>query len=311
MKNIDDDFEKLMNFKNIINQDNKKYSKLIKNYNIATYEDSNNINIKIKLIAIIYKYSIDTYQFKFKIIKKENQDNIENYINDESFYVIHDMKTNINDCRNLNNEFKQNTDYNNFLNKINTTDISNNMILSYTINDTIYNIILSIPIIIILTKKDETKKLILININEKKDTEMENGKGKGLNCINLKILTTVSKELFRSIKKYLKYNFENEIIEIIEENSNLIINNIEIYSTDKEYNKEITEIPIDSTKQKIKLTIAPSTNPKEQAVRKVIPTKLPGNEYLNRTPQSLKSNIRKVIPIKSTNFIPMETSQKK
>jgi hypothetical protein len=306
MKNIDDDFEKLMNFKNIINQDNKKYSKLIKNYNIATDEDSNNINIKIKLIAIIYKDSIDTYQFKFKIIKKENQDNIENYINDESFYVIHDMKTNINDCRNLNNEFKQNTDYNNFLNKINTTDISNNMILSYTIDDTIYNIILSIPIIIILTKKDETKKLILININEKKDTEMENGKGKGLNCINLKILTTVSKELFRSIKKYLKYNFENEIKEIIE-NSTLLINNIEIYSTDKEYNKEITEIPIDSTKQKIKLTLAPSTKP----VRKEIPIRVPGNEYLNRTPQSLKSNIRKVDLVKYADYIPKQTSPNK
>jgi hypothetical protein len=185
------------------------------------------------------------------------------------------------------------------------------MILSYTIGDTIYNIILSIPIIIILTKKDETKKLILININEKKDTENENGKGKGLNCINLKILTTVSKELFRSIKKYLKYNFENEIIEIIEENSNLIINNIEIYSTDKEYNKEITEIPIDSTKQKIKLTIAPSTNPKEQDVRKEIPIRVSGNEYLNRTPQSLKSNIRKVIPIKFSDYIPKQTSPNK
>jgi hypothetical protein len=196
-------------------------------------EDNNEKIIKINLIAIIYKIG-DDYEFKFKIIKNNNDMGISNFINENSIYVYHRISTNIDKskCNNFNQAFNDNAKYNLFLNNIKRTPQNILYTLSYIFENITYNIVLSIPIIIILTDKN---KLILIDYSEGSSIPINTDTNTD---IDITLLLIISKQLFTTITKYLKDNFENELDELVniysEDN---IINNIGVNNNEKKYRK--------------------------------------------------------------------------
>jgi hypothetical protein len=213
----------------------QKYTKIIqKKFDESKIsEDNNEKIIKINLIAIIYKIG-DDYEFKFKIIKNNNEMDIGNFINENSIYVYHRISTNPDKskskCNNFNQVFNDNNKYNLFLNNIKRTPQNILYTLSYIFENITYNIVLSIPIIIILTDKN---KLILINYSEESSIFTNT-----YTDIDITLLLIISKRLFTTITKYLKDNFENELDElVIIYNEDNIINNIGVNSNDKKYRK--------------------------------------------------------------------------
>lgn len=167
--------------------------------------------IKINLIAIIYKRN-DNYELKFKIIKYNNEIDIAKFINEKSIYVYNRISTIIDkkNCINFNKVFPDNLNYNNFLLNIKQTKQNILYTLSYIFDNITYNIQLNIPIIIILTGND---KLIMIDYSKSNipistftDTNTD---------IDLTLLSIISKQLFTTITKYLKDNFENELDELL------------------------------------------------------------------------------------------------
>lgn len=193
--------------------------------------------IKINLIAIIYKQN-DNYELKFKIIKYNNQIDIAKFINEKSIYVYHRIRTIIDKkiCINFNKVFPGNENYNNFLRNIKQTNQNILYTLSYIFDNITYNIQLSIPIIIILTGKD---KLIMIDYSESTnrdstftntDTNTDTNKN-----IDLTLLSIISKQLFTTITKYLKDNFENELNELLNNYNDERIFNIDVESPGEKY----------------------------------------------------------------------------
>jgi hypothetical protein len=213
----------------------KKYTKIIqKKFDEKKIsEDNNEKIIKINLIAIIYKIGAD-YEFKFKIIKNNNDMDISNFINENSIYVYHRISTNIDKskCNNFNQVFNDNAKYNLFLNNIKRTPRNILYTLSYIFENITYNIVLSIPIIIILTDKN---KLILIDYSEGSSIPINTDTNTD---IDITLLLIISKQLFTTITKYLKDNFENELDELVNIYSvDNIINNIDVNSNEKKYRK--------------------------------------------------------------------------
>ena len=214
---------------NIKDKKNINYTKIIQKTFYEKKETDNDQFIKIKLIAIIYK-NTDNYDFKFKIIKNNNKINIVNFINDASIYVYHRIRTNIakNNCINFNKVFPANENYNIFLRDIKQNNQNILYTLSYIFENITYNIQLSIPIIIILT---DNNKLIMIDysksnipINTFTDTN-----------IDLTLLSIISKQLFTTITKYLKDNFENELDELLRNYTDESIFNIGVKSIGEKY----------------------------------------------------------------------------
>jgi len=203
--------EHLIHLNTLITKKEKEYTKIIQNsFDKAEEIKKDDINIKINLIAIIYKKG-DDYVFKFKIIKNNNNIDIKNFINEDSIYVYNNnYKIN---CKKFNQKFTDEMIYNNYLNDINKT---NNLkilyTLSYIFNDIVYNISLNIPIIIILTNLN---KLIMIDYiyNSNPDSTYNN-------IIDLTLLSIISKQLYTTITKYLKYNFEIELEDLLSNNIN-------------------------------------------------------------------------------------------
>jgi hypothetical protein len=211
----------------------QKYTKIIqKKFDESKISGDNNEKIiKINLIAIIYKIG-DDYEFKFKIIKNNNDMGISNFINENSIYVYHRISTNTykSKCNNFNQVFNDNNKYNLFLNNIKRTPQNILYTLSYIFENITYNIVLSIPIIIILTDK---KKLILINYSEESSISTNTNTD-----IDITLLLIISKRLFTTITKYLKDNFENELEELVNIYSDdNIINSIDVNYNDKKYRK--------------------------------------------------------------------------
>lgn len=167
--------------------------------------------IKINLIAIIYIQN-NNYELKFKIIKYNNEIDIAKFINEKSIYVYHRIRTIIDkkNCINFNKVFPDNANYNNFLRNIKQTNQNILYTLSYIFDNITYNIQLSIPIIIILTGND---KLIMIDYSK---STIPIGTFTDTNTnIDLTLLSIISKQLFTTITKYLKDNFENELDELL------------------------------------------------------------------------------------------------
>ena len=196
----------------------KEYTKIIQKKfdgNEAPEEPKGNEQfIKINLIAIIYKRN-DNYELTFKIIKYNNEIDIAKFINEKSIYVYHRIRTIIakTNCINFNKVFPNNLKYNNFLHNIKQTKQNILYTLSYIFDNITYNIQLSIPIIIILTGKD---KLIMIDYSKSTipigtftDTDTNTN-------IDLTLLSIISKQLFTTITKYLKDNFEYELNELLD-----------------------------------------------------------------------------------------------
>lgn len=167
--------------------------------------------IKINLIAIIYKRN-DNYELTFKIIKYNNEIDIAKFINEKSIYVYHRIRTIIDkkNCINFNKVFPDNANYNNFLRNIKQTNQNILYTLSYIFDNITYNIQLNIPIIIILTGND---KLIMIDYS-KSNIPISTFTDTNTN-IDLTLLSIISKQLFTTITKYLKDNFENELDELL------------------------------------------------------------------------------------------------
>jgi hypothetical protein len=189
--------------------------------------------IKINLIAIIYKQN-DNYELKFKIIKYNNQIDIAKFINEKSIYVYHRIRTIIDKkiCINFNKVFPGNENYNNFLRNIKQTNQNILYTLSYIFNNITYNIQLSIPIIIILTGND---KLIMIDYSKSNIpigtfTDTDTNKN-----IDLTLLSIISTQLFTTITKYLKDNFENELDELLGNYNDERIFNIGVDPIGKKY----------------------------------------------------------------------------
>jgi hypothetical protein len=236
------ELEALINLNNDIKENSgdedknkQKYTKIIqKKFDESKISKDNNEKIiKINLIAIIYKRGAD-YEFKFKIIKNNNEMGISNFINENSIYVYHRISTNTykSKCNNFNQIFNDNNKYNLFLNNIKRTPQNILYTLSYIFENITYNIVLSIPIIIILTDKN---KLILINYSEENSISTNTDTNTD---IDITLLLIISKRLLTTITKYLKDNFENELDElVIIYNDDNIINNIGVNSNDKKYRK--------------------------------------------------------------------------
>jgi hypothetical protein len=159
---------------------------------------------------------------------------ISNFINENSIYVYHRISTNIDKskCNNFNQVFNDNAKYNLFLNNIKRTPRNILYTLSYIFENITYNIVLSIPIIIILTDKN---KLILIDYSEGSSIPINTDTNTD---IDITLLLIISKQLFTTITKYLKDNFENELDELVNIYSvDNIINNIDVNSNEKKYRK--------------------------------------------------------------------------
>jgi hypothetical protein len=190
--------------------------------------------IKINLIAIIYKRN-DNYELKFKIIKYNNEIDIAKFINEKSIYVYNRISTIIDkkNCINFNKVFPDNLNYNNFLRNINKQTNQNILYtLSYIFENITYNIQLSIPIIIILTGND---KLIMIDYSKSNIpigtfTDTDTNKN-----IDLTLLSIISTQLFTTITKYLKDNFENELDELLGNYNDERIFNIGVDPIGKKY----------------------------------------------------------------------------
>ena len=192
----------------------KKYTKIIqKKFDGNKAPKENEQFIKINLIAIIYIQN-NNYELKFKIIKYNNEIDIAKFINEKSIYVYHRIRTIIDkkNCINFNKVFPDNANYNNFLRNIKQTNQNILYTLSYIFDNITYNIQLSIPIIIILNGND---KLIMIDYNEStyRDSTFTNTDTN--TNIDLTLLSIISKQLFTTITKYLKDNFENELDELL------------------------------------------------------------------------------------------------
>ena len=215
----------------------KKYTKKIQKKFDENEERKENENekiiININLIAIIYKKNDDNYNFEFIIIKNNNEINIEKFNNYKSIYVYHDRSKIISKCNNFNKKFTNNDDVNNnFLNIIKKKSKNILYTLSYIFNDITYNIRLSIPIIIIITNVDR-----LIMIDYSNDT-LNDEPNDAPNDIDLILLSIISKQLFRTITKYLKDNFETELDILCDKYyNNNIFNIIEVSNNDKQYRK--------------------------------------------------------------------------
>jgi hypothetical protein len=230
----------------------KKYTKIIqKKFDESKiYEDNNEKIIKINLIPIIYKKGAD-YEFKFKIIKNNNEMDISNFINEKSIYLYHRISTNIDNskCNIFNQVFNDNVKYINFLNNLKTKPQNILYKLSYIFENITYNIVLSIPIIIILTDKD---KLILIDYSEGSSISINTNT---YTDIDITLLLIISKQLFTTITKYLKDNFENELDELVNIYSDdSIINSIDVNYNGKKYR---TSNNIDLIINKVQQSVAP------------------------------------------------------
>jgi len=212
----------------------EKYTKIIqKSFDETEEKKDEEINIKIDLIAIIYK-NINKYEFKFRIIKYNNQINIEKFINKDSIYVYYKDKIN---CKKFNEKFTQDNNISKYLNNIKKENKKKLYILSYIFNDKkTFNILLHIPIIIILTNSN---KLIMIDYIDSSTQDSSDN-----NIIDLTILSIISKQLSTTIGKYLKNNFENELSDILDNYDNdlfnIIFDNInEKYRTSNNINEII------------------------------------------------------------------------
>jgi hypothetical protein len=236
------DIENLENLNKRINEkDNnkKKYSKKIQKTFDENEERKENENenekiiININLIAIIYKKNEGNYNFEFIIIKNNNEINIEKFNNDKSIYVYHDRSKIISNCNNFKTKFTNNDVYNIFLNIIKKNSKNILYTLSYIFNDITYNIRLSIPIIIILTN---VNRLIMIDYSNHTPNDKPNDTP---NDIDLILLSIISKQLFTTITKYLKDNFETELGRLYDtyHNNNNIFNIIDINNNQKIYRK--------------------------------------------------------------------------
>ena len=199
----------------------KEYTKIIQKKfdgNEAPEEPKGNGQfIKINLIAIIYIQNTN-YELKFKIIKYNNEIDIAKFINEKSIYVYHRISTIIDKkkCINFNKVFPDNENYNIFLRNINKQTNQNILYtLSYIFENITYNIQLNIPIIIILTGND---KLIMIDYSEgtNRDSTFTNTDTDTNKNIDLTLLSIISKQLFTTITKYLKDNFEYELNELLD-----------------------------------------------------------------------------------------------
>ena len=215
----------------------KKYTKIIQKKfdgnKAPEVPKENEQFIKINLIAIIYKQN-NNYELKFKIIKYNNKIDIAKFINEKkSIYVYHRISTIIdkNNCINFNEVIKDNEDYNIFLRIIKQTNKNILYTLSYIFDNITYNIQLNIPIIIILTGKD---KLIMIDYSK---STIPIGTFTDTNTnIDLTLLSIISKQLFTTITKYLKDNFENELNELLNNyNDDERIFNIDVESPGEKY----------------------------------------------------------------------------
>lgn len=192
----------------------KEYTKIIqKKFDGNKAPEENEQFIKINLIAIIYIQN-NNYELKFKIIKYNNEIDIAKFINEKSIYVYHRIRTIIDkkNCINFNKVFPDNANYNNFLRNIKQTNQNILYTLSYIFENITYNIQLSIPIIIILTGND---KLIMIDYNESTNRDSTFTDTDTNTNIDLTLLSIISKQLFTTITKYLKDNFENELDELL------------------------------------------------------------------------------------------------
>jgi hypothetical protein len=220
----------------------KKYTKIIQktfDKNEETKEDETTININ--LIAIIYKKVDNNYNFEFIIIKNNNEIIFEKFKNDTSIYVYHERNKIISNCNNFNKKFTNKDACNNFLNTIKEKSKNILYTLSYNFNDITYNIQLSIPIIIILT---DTKKLIMINYSKVHPADTDSDTNTYTN-IDLTLLSIISTQLFTTITKYLKDNFETELGGLCDKyHDNNIFNNIELYNSTKEYRKRNTHVGV-------------------------------------------------------------------
>ena len=197
----------------------KEYTKIIQKKfdgNEAPEEPKRNEQfIKINLIAIIYIQN-NNYELKFKIIKYNNEIDIAKFINEKkSIYVYHRISTIIdkNNCINFNKVFPDNENYNIFLRTIKQTKQNILYTLSYIFDNITYNIQLSIPIIIILNGND---KLIMIDYNESTYRDSTFTDTDTNTNIDLTLLSIISKQLFTTITKYLKDNFEYELNELLD-----------------------------------------------------------------------------------------------
>ena len=226
---------------NISNDTRKKeYTKIIQKKfhgNEAPEEPKRNEQfIKINLIAIIYIQNTN-YELKFKIIKYNNEIDIAKFINEKSIYVYHRISTIIDKkkCINFNKVFPDNENYNIFLRNINKQTNQNILYtLSYIFENITYNIQLNIPIIIILTGND---KLIMIDYSEgtNRDSTFTNTDTDTNKNIDLTLLSIISKQLFTTITKYLKDNFEYELNELLNNYNNKSIFNIGVDPISEKY----------------------------------------------------------------------------